>query len=110
MDLISILETIDDLYLKRTKEILDSTSKESFDTLIEYSKESGLAQYFVRPYDPLRDVKPYESDKFHLFHDKQKIENYLREGYKKYHKAKSIFEDPEIAILRKRGESYGTER
>jgi hypothetical protein len=102
MDIITILESIDDLYLKRTKEILDSTSKESFDTLIEYSKESGLAQYFARPYDPMRDVKPYDPEKFHLFHDKQKIENYLRDGYKKYQKAKSIFEDPEIAILRKR--------
>ncbi|MBN2158839.1 MAG: hypothetical protein JW807_05545 [Spirochaetes bacterium] len=102
IELISILETIGDLYLKRTKEILDSTSKESFDTLIEYSKESGLAQYFRKPYDPLRDVKPYAPDKYHLFHDRQKIEAYLREGYKKYHRAKSIFEDPEIAVLRKK--------
>lgn len=102
MELISMLETIDDLYLKRTKEILDSTSKDSFDTLIEYTKQSGLGQYFARPYDPIRDVKPYESDKFHLFYDRQKIENYLREGYKKYQKAKNLFEDPEIAIMRKR--------
>jgi hypothetical protein len=102
MELVSLLETIDDLYLKRTKEILDSTSKESFDTLIEYSKQSGLGQYFARPYDPIRDVKPYESDKFHLFYDRQKIENYLREGYKKYQKAKNLFEDPDIAMLRKR--------
>jgi hypothetical protein len=102
MEIISILETIDDLYLKRTKEILDSTSKESFDTLIEYSKQSGLGQYFARPFDPMRDVKPYDPDKYHLFHDRQKIENYLREGYKKYQQAKRIFEDPDIAMLRKR--------
>lgn len=102
MEIISLLETIDDLYLKRTKEILDSTSKGAFDTLIEYSKKSGLAMYFVRPYDPLKDIKPYDSDKYHLFHDRERIENYLREGYKKYHAAKNIFEDPEIAIMRQK--------
>jgi len=53
MQLISILETIDSLYLTRTKKILDSTAEQSFDTLIEYTKQSGLAQYFARPYDPL---------------------------------------------------------
>ena len=42
------------------------------------------------------------SDKYHLFHDREKIESYLREGYKKYHTAKNIFDDPEIAILRKK--------
>jgi hypothetical protein len=102
MELIALLQTIDDLYLKRTKEILDSTSKESFDSLIEYSKESGLGRYFIKPYDPLRDIKPYEPDKYHLFHDREKIEAYLREGYKRYYRAKKIFEDPEIALLRQK--------
>lgn len=102
VELISMLETINDIYLKRTKEILDSTSKESFDNLIEYGKQSGLATYFRKAYDPLKDVKPYESDKYHLFFDKYKIEAYLREGYKKYNKAKNINDDPEIALLKKK--------
>lgn len=102
MDLIGLLEIIDDLYLKRTKEILDSTSKDTFDSLIEYSKQSGLAAYFARPYDPLKDIKPYDSDKYHLFHDRERISSYLREGYKKYQMAKSIYEDPEIALLKKK--------
>ncbi len=102
MELIAFLGVIDDLYLKRTKEILDSTSKDTFDSLIEYSKTSGLAAYFTRPYDPLKDVKPYDTDKYHLFHDRERISAYLREGYKKYHEAKNIYEDPEIALLRKK--------
>ncbi len=102
LEIISILEVIDDMYLKRTKEILDSTSKDTFDSLIEYSKQSGLATYFARPYDPLKDVKPYDPAKYHLFHDRERISSYLREGYKKYHKAKTIYEDPEIALLRKK--------
>ena len=101
-DLISILASIDEIYLKRTKEILDSTSKETFDALIEYSRQSGMGEYFRKPYDPLKDVKPYDPDKFHLFYDKEKIESYLREGYKKYERAKSIYNDPEIATLRKK--------
>ncbi len=102
LEMISILGLIDDLYLKRTKEILDSTSKDTFDSLIEYSKHSGLAAYFARPYDPLKDVKPYDSDKYHLFHDRERISSYLREGYKKYQTAKNIYEDPEITLLRKK--------
>ncbi len=102
MELISILEMIDTLYLARTKKILDSTAEQSFDILIEYTRQSGLAQYFSRPYDPMRDVKPYKPEDYHLYHDRQKIENYLRQGYKKYHRAKNIFEDPDIAMLRKR--------
>lgn len=102
MDLILLLESIGNMYLKRTKEILDSTSKDSFNILIEYSKRSGLGEYFRKPYDPLRDVKPYDPEKYHLFHDRQRIESYLRQGYKKYHHAKKIMEDPDIAMLRKR--------
>ncbi|HOT45312.1 MAG TPA: hypothetical protein PLM53_10200 [Spirochaetota bacterium] len=102
MEMISLLGLIDDLYLKRTKEILDSTSKDTFDSLIENSKNSGLAAYFARPYDPVKDVKPYDSDKYHLFHDRERISSYLREGYKKYEAAKKIYEDPEIALLRKK--------
>jgi hypothetical protein len=102
LELITILDEIGSLYLQRTKKILDSTSEQSFDTLIEYTKESGLAKYFSMPYDPMRDVKPYKPENYHLYHDRQKIENYLREGYKKYYKAKKVFEDPDIALLRKR--------
>ncbi|OHD65657.1 MAG: hypothetical protein A2176_13525 [Spirochaetes bacterium RBG_13_51_14] len=102
VELISILETIDDLYLKRTKEILDSTSKETFSTLIEYSKQSGLAAFFKKPYDPMRDIKPYDTDKYHFFYDREKIVSYLREGYKNYERAKNIFNDPEIAVLKKK--------
>ena len=102
MELIALLGTIDDLYLKRTKEILDSTSKDSFDSLIEYSKNSGLGRYFIKPYDPLKDIKPYEPGKYHLFHDREKIEAYLREGYKRYYRAKNIFEDPETVLLRQK--------
>jgi len=102
LDLISLLDTMDDLYLKRTKEILDSTSKETFGSIIEYSKQSGLGQYFKKPFDPLKDKKPYESEKYHLFHDREKIENYLREGYRKYERAKNIYQNPDIAMMRKK--------
>ncbi|OHD68305.1 MAG: hypothetical protein A2W19_17055 [Spirochaetes bacterium RBG_16_49_21] len=101
-DLVSILEVMDDMYLKRTKEILDSTSKVSFQILIEYSKESGLASYLRKPFDPLNDIKLIDPDKYHFFQDREKIAAYIREGYKKYEKAKSIFNDPDIAFLKKK--------
>src|SRR4030042_2814466 len=101
-ELIIILEKIAQLYLNRTKDILDSTSKESFNILIEYSKKSGLAKYFYRAYDTLRDLKHYKEENYHYFHDREKIESYLYEGYKKYHKALNDFNDPEIEVTKKR--------
>ena len=101
-ELIIILEKIAQLYLNRTKEILDSTSKNSFNILIEYSKKSGLAKFFTRSYDPLKDIKPYKEENYHFFHDRERIETYLNEGYKKYHKAVRDFNDPEIEVTKKR--------
>ena len=110
-DLIILMENVSNLYLQRTKEILDSTANETFDTetnetlfdiLIKYSKNSDLATYFKKPYDPLRGVKAHDPNKYHYFHDKVKFESYLREGYKKYQIAKRIYNDPDLAILKKK--------
>jgi hypothetical protein len=102
VELIKVLEAIDDIYLKRTKAILDSTSKESFDILIQYSKESGLAVYLKKPFDPLKDIKTIDPTMYHMFHDREKITTYLREGYKKYEKALNIFNDQDINYLKKK--------
>lgn len=103
-DLINFMETVAQEYLTRTKSILDSTSKESFDILIDFGKESSFAKYFHKPFNPLTDVKPYTEKygpkDYHFFRDKQFIEAYLKEGYMMYHYSKHIFQDPEIAILK----------
>jgi hypothetical protein len=101
-DLISMLGAIGDLYLKRTKEILDSIAKQSIQILIEYSKDSSMASYLRQPFDPLHDIKLIDPDKYHLFYDREKIAANIREGFKKYEKAKSIFNDPEIALLKQK--------
>ncbi len=101
-ELIIMLEKMAQNYLDRTKLILDSTAKNSFDILIEYSRKGGLAAYFTRPFDPMRDVKPYNEKDYHLFYNREFIENYMKEGYKKYHRAKNIFNDPEIEVTMKR--------
>jgi len=101
-EFIAILEKIAQIYLNRTKEILDSTEKESFDIMIKYSKNSGLAQYLRKPFDPLRDVKPLKEDEYHYFRDRERIESYLKNGYKLYQEAKGYFNDPDIEMLKKR--------
>jgi hypothetical protein len=101
-DMIFIMEALAQNYLKRTKDILDSTSKDTFDILITYGKNSALADYFKRPFDPLNDIKAWEPQNYHYFHDKQKMENYLRYGYKNYQMAKNIFRDPELEYLKKK--------
>jgi len=103
-DLIVFMELIAKDYLERTKSILDSTSKESFDIIIDFSKDSSFAKYFHKPFDPLNGVQPY-TDKYthldyHFFRDRETIERYIKSGYQNYHYSKRLYEDPEIVILK----------
>jgi len=105
-ELIVLLERIAADYLKRTKSILDSTSKDSINVIIDFGKGSSFAEYFKQPFDPLYGIKPY-TDKYtskdhHFFRDKETIERYLKEGYRCYHFSKGLFEDPEIVMLKNR--------
>jgi len=99
IELSALYSTMAELYLKRTKEILDSTSKNSFDILISYGRQSGMARYFGKPFDPLKDIKPYKEKEYHFFQDKQTIENYLREGYKRLQDARRMYNDPDLKIV-----------
>ncbi len=103
-ELITFLDIAAKQYLDRTKSILDSTAKESFDIIIDFGKESSFSTYFHKPFDPLKDVKPYSKKygpkDYHFFKDKTLIETYLKEGYMMYHYSNNIYEDPEIAILK----------
>ncbi len=101
-ELIILLEKIAQSYLDRTKTILDSTSKQSFDILIIYSRHGSLASYFNRAFDPLKDIKPYNEKDYHLFYNRELIENYIKEGYRQYHRAKNLFTDPEIDYAKNR--------
>ena len=101
-EMIFLLETIAQSYLERTKTILDSTATNSFNIMIKYSKHSSLGKYFRRAYDPLRDTKPYDEKNYHLFYNREHIENYLSNGYKNYHRAKNLFNDPDIDVIKNR--------
>jgi len=102
--LIILLELIASEYMQRSKSILDSTSKKSFNILMDYGKNSAYASYFKIPFDPLKDVKPY-NDKFqakdyHFFRDKETIERYLKRGYKRYHATKKIMGNSDFIFLK----------
>jgi hypothetical protein len=102
-DLIDLLEVVAQKYLDRTKDILDSTQKESFDILIKYSrKNTSFITYFRKPFDPLHDVKFYDETKYHYFYSRVRIATYLKNGYKNYQEAQNSFKDPEIEMLRKK--------
>ncbi|MDY6935525.1 MAG: hypothetical protein SVZ03_15030 [Spirochaetota bacterium] len=101
-ELCNIMKKFASIYLKRAEEILDSTAKESFDILIKYGTNSGFANYFKRPYDPIEGIKAYEEKEYHLFHDRETIERYLNNGYKKLGKAKKNYYDPNIELLNKK--------
>jgi hypothetical protein len=99
-DLIKLMQQLSKIYLDRTKEILDSTSKEAFDVIIKYGKNSGEITYFRRPFDPLYDVKPYNEKNYHFYQDRARIESFLKEGYKRYQDALTYFNDPEIEYIK----------
>jgi hypothetical protein len=95
-----LLDIIAQFYIKRGQEILDSTSKSSFDIILKYNKNSGLQKYFTKPYNPVEDIKPYKEDEYHFFHDRETIERYLNHGYRKLQEAKNIYNDPDLLIFK----------
>lgn len=101
-----MLEQFSKKYLSRAKEILDSTSKDSFEILIQFGRNSPYLPYFRKPFDPLRGVKPYNEEftarDFHLFFHREMISSYIELGYKNYHRAKNLFEDQDFEYLKKK--------
>ncbi len=98
--LAALMENIAAMYISRTQQILDSTSKASFDIIIKYSNSGGLKKYFAKPYNPVEDIKPYKEDEYHFFYDKKTIERYLHGGYKKLQDAKNIMNDPDLQMIK----------
>ncbi|HDP79820.1 MAG TPA: hypothetical protein ENN21_03140 [Spirochaetes bacterium] len=98
--LASFSSAVSDIYIKRTKDILDSTSKSSFDILLKYSREGGLIKYVRKPFDPVYGMKQYKEEEYHFFHSKEVIERYLRNGYKRLQDAKNILNDQDLQYIK----------
>ncbi len=100
LQLLDMYSNMAALYITRTKDILDGTSQEATDILIEYGKGSGLSKYFfARPVDPLRDVKPYDADKYHYFRSRATIEDYLNSGYRYLEEARNVYTDVDYRYI-----------
>jgi hypothetical protein len=54
------------------------------------------------PYNPVEDIKAYNPDEYHFFHDNEVIENYLKNGYKNLEIAKKIYNDPDLILLKEK--------
>jgi hypothetical protein len=99
---IKIIELFDEVgknYISRSKQILDSTSTQSNDVLINYGKNTGLYKYFFRAIDPVFEKKPYKPENYHYYRDKETIERYLKNGYKSLHDAESLSTNPDFIYL-----------
>jgi len=104
--LVVLLEDLAREYIKRTENILRSTSKQTFNILVKYNK-GGYAKYFIQPVNPVSVIKQqkiYQPDEYHLYHDKSVIEEYIRRGYKALEDGKRAFNDPEVAMLKTKKE------
>ena len=108
LQLIKTMEKMGKFYIQRTNDLLTATSKENktVQIFITYDKNSGYAAYYKKPFDPLRDVKPYDENfsiqDFHLFADAQRVGNCLRNTHYYFTEAKRFFDDPEIAFIKSR--------
>jgi hypothetical protein len=108
LELIKTLQNMSKFYIDRTDELLKATAADNktIEAFITYSKHSGYASYYNRPFDPLTDVKPYDENftiqDFHLFTDAQKVDNYLRNAHFYFSEAKRFYNDPEIVFIKSR--------
>jgi hypothetical protein len=101
-----LLDEMAKAYIDRTSDILRTTSKDSFNILIKFTK-GGYSKYFNRPIDPQSRVqgeKIYKTDEYHLYHDKATIEQYLRKGYKMLEDAKRIYDHPDMQTVKAKTE------
>lgn len=99
-NLFQLMDPIALVYLKRSKEILDSTAKPAFDIIIKYSKNSTFSNNFKHPFDPFKSTKNYDEKKYHFYYDSEKIENYLYNGYKTLTMAKNSYNDKDFKYLK----------
>lgn len=99
-ELVALTDTLATLYINRAQQILDSTSKQSFDIMIKYDKNSTLKKYFQKPYNPVEEIKPYNPEEYHLFFDRETIERYLKNGYRKLQEAKNIYNNQDVIYLK----------
>jgi hypothetical protein len=98
--LVTLLEAVSGMYIERTKNILDSTQKASFDIIIKYTKKGGILHYFKKPFNPVEDIKPYKEEEYHFFHDRETIERYIHRGYKKLEEAKNTLKEEDLKIIK----------
>lgn len=95
-DLAVLLDALTIVYLNRSKEILDSTTKAAFEILINYTKQTYKSKSLRKPFDPIENIKTHSEKDYHLFHDRDKIEKYLNIGYEKLGEANLAYKDPDL--------------
>ena len=98
----SLFDDISKNYLDRSQVIMDSTSREVNDILINYGKNTGNAKYFYRAIDPLTEKKPYKTGDYHYFRDKETLERYLRNGYKLLQDARNLSNNADFQYIKKK--------
>jgi hypothetical protein len=99
-----LFDEISKNYIDRTQLILDSTSKEANDVLIEYGKNTGLAKFFYKAIDPVSEKKPYDASKYHYYRDKETLERYLKHGYRMLQEARNLFNGPDFVYIKAKKE------
>lgn len=99
IELIKTLDVLSKEYIKRTRSILDSTSRETNDVIVKYSKKSSLARYFYMPINPLYEPKPYTTSEFHFFYKRTTLETYLKNGYKTLQDGINIFKNGDFLYI-----------
>ena len=108
LEIMKLTETLSGLYLQRTDEMLKSTiaDNKSIEMFLDLDRRNGYASYFNKPFDPLKDVKPYDENftakDYHFYFDSAKIERYLKNGFYHYHTAKRVHEGEDIKFIKSR--------
>ncbi|MBN2039501.1 MAG: hypothetical protein JW864_05635 [Spirochaetes bacterium] len=99
-DLLPLLDELTLIYLKRSRDILDSTAKQAFDIIIKYSNDTPFAKNFKYPFDPIENRKGYDEKEYHFYYDRSKIENFLNNGYQNLAQANILYNNADFIYLK----------
>jgi len=106
MDLMNLSEKLALSYIERTTKLLKDSAVENkaLNVFVNFGKNNSFALYYNKPFNPLKDVKPYTKDfqskDFHFFDDSEKIERYLKNAYYHLAMAKKQMNDSVIPYLK----------
>lgn len=110
VELLEMYAKYSEFYAQRAEYILNGLAYETTEIIIEYGKGSAQSKYFFsRAFNPLKDNKSYDADKFHYFKIRATLQELLEDGYRYLQESRDVFKDVDYVYIMSKEERTSRE-